>query len=326
MGTDRKTPSPCCRRPATTAQSSSTTRSTNRRVQNEKATLDAREKQEQLLAEFAGWTWQDPARSDRLVEIYNQLSTTTSPAATTAPTFRCRGSPTRSHPRAHQRDAVARILAEPSALLAHEVGAGKTATMVIAAMELRRLGMANKPMVVVPNHMLEQFCTEWRSLYPAASVLFPTEAEQGPHRPQAVRARAAVGEWDAVVVTESVFERIPLSPRTEPAPSTGTSKPCAPPLPMSRAPSAAARTIKDIELRVLKLTQRHQDCCTCREGRRRHLRTDWCRLPVRRPMPTSRLCRLSVVRALARSPKHPRCRHSCDNRSTRLPRPAVCCR
>ena len=186
-----------------------------RRVQNEKATLDAREKQEQLLAQFAGWTWQDPARSDRLVEIYNQRFNNHVARSYDGSHLSLPGLADTFTPRAHQRDAVARILAEPSALLAHEVGAGKTATMVIAAMELRRLGMANKPMVVVPNHMLEQFCTEWRSLYPAASVLFPTEAEQGPTGRKRFVARAAVGEWDAVVVTESVFERIPLSPRTE---------------------------------------------------------------------------------------------------------------
>ena len=86
--------------------------------------------------------------------------------------------------------------------------------MVIAAMELRRLRLARKPMVVVPNHMLEQFCTDWRALYPTARVLFPTEHESGPAGRKHFVARAAVGEWDAVVVTESVFQRIPLTPAT----------------------------------------------------------------------------------------------------------------
>jgi len=132
--------------------------------------------------------------------------------------------------------------------------------MVIAAMELRRLGMANKPMIVVPNHMLEQFCTEWRALYPLAKVLFPSEAEQGPEGRKRFVARAAVGNWDAVVVTESVFERIPLSPRTEAAfidrqveqlrHASGH---------FQGEIGRRSRTVKDLELRVLKLTQRSRE-------------------------------------------------------------------
>ena len=131
--------------------------------------------------------------------------------------------------------------------------------MVIGAMELRRLGLVNKPMVVVPNHMLEQFCTEWRALYPTAKVLFPTQAEEGPAGRKLFVARAAVGSWDAVVVTESVFERIPLAPATEARfidrqideLREASSK-------FQAAMGRRSRTVKDIEMRALKLEERQK--------------------------------------------------------------------
>ena len=118
------------------------------------------------------------------------------------------------------------MIAEPVGTAAHEVGAGKTAEMVIGAMELRRLGLVRKPAVVVPNHMLEQFSREWLQLYPQARILAAgTEDLRATSAAQFV-ARAATGDWDAVIMTRSAFERIPVVPRPEqrlPATSSSTS-------------------------------------------------------------------------------------------------------
>ena len=229
------------------------------RVVNQQATLDAREKQAALVERFAGWVWEEPDRASCLAAIYNERFNSHVPRSYDGSHLTLPGLAADFEPRSHQRAAVARVLAEPTTLLAHEVGAGKTATMVMASMELRRLGLVNKPMVVVPNHMLEQFCTEWRALYPAAKVLFPTAAEQGPAGRKLFVARAAVGEWDAVVVTESVFERIPLAPVTEArfirrqvdelrAASTT----------FQTSMGRRSRTVKDIEMRALRLEERHK--------------------------------------------------------------------
>ncbi|MEI2815868.1 MAG: DEAD/DEAH box helicase family protein [Microthrixaceae bacterium] len=113
-------------------------------------------------------------------------------------------------PRAHQRAAVARILTDGRSLLAHAVGAGKTATMVIAAMELGRLGSASKPAVVVPNHMLEQFSREWLQLYPAARILVADRERLSKDRRKEFVARAATGDWDGIVFTQAGFARLPL--------------------------------------------------------------------------------------------------------------------
>ena len=113
-------------------------------------------------------------------------------------------------PHAHQRAAVARILRDGRCLLAHAVGAGKTATMVMAGMELRRLGLVNRPAYVVPNHMLEQFSREFLQLYPQARVLVTTKDLTGREGRKRFVARCATGDWDAVVITHSAFERLPL--------------------------------------------------------------------------------------------------------------------
>jgi hypothetical protein len=118
-------------------------------------------------------------------------------------------------PHKHQRDAVWRVVSEPTALLAHAVGAGKTATMVMAAMELRRLGLARKPAIVVPNHMLEQFAREAKQLYPQADVLVAGKDEVNAEHRKAIVARCATGDWDIVVITHSAFERIPVSPEAQ---------------------------------------------------------------------------------------------------------------
>ncbi len=183
-------------------------------VFNATETEAAREKARALQERFGEWVWEDPERTARLVEEYNRrfnglrLRTydhegehLTLPGL--ARTFT---------PRPHQRAAVARMVSEPAVGLFHQVGAGKTAEMVMGAMELRRLGMARKPCVVVPNHMLEQVTREWLQLYPQARLLAAgAEDLQGDKRRQFV-ARAATNDWDAVVLTQGAFYRIPVGP------------------------------------------------------------------------------------------------------------------
>ena len=107
------------------------------------------------------------------------------------------------------------MLAEPAVGLFHQVGAGKTAEMVIGAMELRRLGLVSKPAVVVPNHMLEQFSREWLQLYPQARVLAASSDDLAGERRRAFVARTAANDWDAVILTRSAFARLPVSPETK---------------------------------------------------------------------------------------------------------------
>jgi N12 class adenine-specific DNA methylase len=187
------------------------------RTLNADETLLAQEKQQALSDRFAQWVWENPERSARLSTRYNTLfnsvvlpvwdgSHQTFPGL--ADTFR---------PRPHQIDAVWRAVQEPSVLLGHPVGAGKTAVMAMAAMELRRLGLVQKPALAVPNHMLEQFTTEFLQLYPQAKVLMASSEETRPDRRKEFVARCATGDWDAIIMTHSAFEKIPVSAATEAA-------------------------------------------------------------------------------------------------------------
>lgn len=181
-----------------------------RRVRNDAETLAARDKQEHLANRFSEWVWEDPERADRLADRYNELFSSTVLPAHDGSHLTLPGLAGSFTPRQHQRDAVARILTDGRCLLAHAVGAGKTATMVMAAMELRRLGSAAKPAVVVPNHMLEQFSREWLQLYPTARVLVADRERLSKDRRKEFVARAATGDWDGIVFTQSGFARLPL--------------------------------------------------------------------------------------------------------------------
>jgi N12 class adenine-specific DNA methylase len=181
-----------------------------RRVRNDAETIAARDKQEALTARFSTWIWEDPERAARLAARYNDLF-----SSTVLPTFdgshlTLPGLAGTFTPRTHQRAAVARILTDGRALLAHAVGAGKTATMVMAGIELRRLGSASKPAVVVPNHMLEQFSREWLQLYPTARILVADRERLSKDRRKEFVARAATGDWDGIIFTQSGFARLPL--------------------------------------------------------------------------------------------------------------------
>ncbi len=186
-----------------------------RRIVNLPETLAAREKKDAVSERFAAWVWEDPGRTARLVGQYNELFNSTVLPAYDGSHLSFPGLADGFVPHPHQRDAVWRILSEPSALLAHAVGAGKTATMVMAGREMKRLGLVNRPCYVVPNHMLEQFSREYLQLYPDAKILVAGKDDVTPARRKELIARCAAQDWDAVILTSSSFERIPVSAQTE---------------------------------------------------------------------------------------------------------------
>ena len=182
---------------------------------NSEATLLAREKQQALSDRFAAWIWEDQDRAERLCTRYNELFN-----AVVLPTWdgshqSLPGLSSAFTPRPHQLDAAWRSVSEPAVLLGHAVGAGKTATMVIAGMEMKRLGLVSKAAYVVPNHMLEQFSAEMLQLYPLANVLVATKDATAANARKEFVARCATGDWDAVVITHDAFVRIPVSEESE---------------------------------------------------------------------------------------------------------------
>lgn len=175
------------------------------------ATIAARAKADELSDRFAEWLWEDPQRSASLARTYNELFNSLVSRTYDDVRPRLPGLAEWFKPHPHQYAAVARIINEPAVLLAHEVGAGKTAEMAMGCMELRRLNLAAKPAIVVPNHMLKQFEREFLQLYPQASVLACGMKDLQKDRRKAFVARIATGDWDAVIMSRSVFERIPMS-------------------------------------------------------------------------------------------------------------------
>ncbi len=188
-----------------------------KRVFNPVATEAAAEKAEAIGEKFAEWVWADPARTARLVDEYNRLfnSTVLRDYTDEGKRLTLPGLAASRTPRPHQRAAVARIISEPTAGLFHEVGAGKTGEMVMGVMELRRLGMATKPAVVVPNHMLGQFAREWFQWYPAAKILAAGSEDLAADNRRDFVARAATGDWDAIIMTRSAFGNLKVSPQAE---------------------------------------------------------------------------------------------------------------
>ena len=181
-----------------------------RRVRNDPETIAAREKQDALAERFAEWVWEEPDRARRLAESYNELFSSTVVPAHDGTHLSLPGLAASFTPHPHQRDAVARVLTDGRALLAHAVGAGKTATMAMAAMEMRRLGLVRKPALVVPNHMLEQFAREWLQLYPTAKLLIADRDKLSKAQRTSFAARATTGDWDAIIFSHSSFVRLPL--------------------------------------------------------------------------------------------------------------------
>ena len=184
---------------------------TERRVLNVKETTLAQQKQQVIKDAFRDWLWKDPKRRETLVAKYNELFNSTRPREYDGSHLTFPGMNPEIELREHQRNAIARILYGGNTLLAHEVGAGKTFTMAAAAMEAKRLGLCRKPMFAVPNHLTEQWASEFLRLYPSANVLVATKKDFEPSNRKKFCARIATGDYDAVIIGHSQFERIPVS-------------------------------------------------------------------------------------------------------------------
>jgi N12 class adenine-specific DNA methylase len=184
---------------------------TLKRVVNATETEGARDKQEKIKERFKAWLWEDDERRERLCRLYNDQFNSDRLRVFNGSHLTLPASSRQVALRPHQKDAVWRIIQSKNTLLAHAVGAGKTYTMVAAAIEMKRLGLARKPMFAVPNHMLTQFSTELLTLYPNATILAAGKDDFAKDRRAQLFSRIATGNWDAVIVTHSSFERIPLS-------------------------------------------------------------------------------------------------------------------
>ena len=182
-----------------------------RTVLNLDATLAAQEKAAELAERFSDWAWDDPERAADLARTYNDRFNSLVLRSYDGTRLSLPGLAASFRPRPHQLAAVARMISEPAVLLAHEVGAGKTAEMIIGTTELKRLGLVRKPAIVVPNHMLEQFAREWLQTYPQARILVAGREDVQADRRRQFVARCATGIWDGIVMSRSAFERIPLS-------------------------------------------------------------------------------------------------------------------
>ncbi|MFI7025142.1 hypothetical protein ACIBMZ_20735 [Micromonospora sp. NPDC049900] len=185
---------------------------TEKRRLNADATLAAQTKATEINERFSEWLWADPKRANVHLAIYNNRFNSLVLRSYDGAKLTLPGLALTFKPHAHQYSAVARIVNEPSVGLWHEVGAGKTAEMVMGAMELRRLGLVRKPMIIVPNHMLEQFSREFLQLYPQARLLSASSADLTADRRRLFQARVTTGEWDAVIMTHRAFEQVAMSP------------------------------------------------------------------------------------------------------------------
>lgn len=181
------------------------------RILNGKETAIAQAKQEQIKQAFQEWIWEEPDRRNHLVNIYNEKFNAIRPREYDGSYILFDGMNPEITLRKHQVDAIARVLYGGNTLLAHEVGAGKTFEMVAAAMESKRLGLCNKSLFVVPNHIIEQFASEFLQLYPSANILVATKKDFETGNRKKFCSRIATGEYDAVIIGHSQFEKIPMS-------------------------------------------------------------------------------------------------------------------
>ena len=182
-----------------------------KQVLNKKETAIAQGKQEQIKRAFDEWIWKDPARRERLCKLYNERFNSLRPREFDGSHIKFFGMNPEITLRKHQCDAVARIMYGGNSLLAHVVGAGKTFTMVAAAQESKRLGLCSKSMFVVPNHLIEQWASEYLQLYPSANILVATKKDFETKNRKKFCARIATGDYDAVIIGHSQFEKIPMS-------------------------------------------------------------------------------------------------------------------
>ena len=182
-----------------------------RPVLNVKETAIAQDRQELIKSKFADWLWQDIDRRERLCRIYNDTFNSIRPREYDGSHLRFVGMNPEITLRKHQVNAIAHVIYGGNTLLAHEVGAGKTYEIVAAAMEMKRLGLCTKSLVVVPNHITEQWAAEWLQLYPAANILVATERDFEKRNRRRLCARIATGDYDAVIIGHSQLMKIPLS-------------------------------------------------------------------------------------------------------------------
>ena len=182
-----------------------------KRVLNQNETTLAQQKQQAIKDAFAGWVWKDPQRRTLLVKRYNELFNSTRPREYDGSHIHFVGMNPEINLREHQRNAVAHVLYGYNTLLAHEVGAGKSFEMAASAMELKRLGLCQKSLFVVPNHLTEQWASEFLRLYPNAKLLVTSKKDFEPANRKKFCARIATGDYDAVIIGHSQFEKIPLS-------------------------------------------------------------------------------------------------------------------
>ena len=182
-----------------------------KRVLNQNETTLAQQKQQAIKDAFASWVWKDPQRRALLVKKYNELFNSTRPREYDGSHIHFVGMNPEINLREHQRNAVAHVLYGYNTLLAHEVGAGKSFEMAASAMELKRLGLCQKSLFVVPNHLTEQWASEFLRLYPNAKLLVTSKKDFEPGNRKKFCARIATGDYDAVIIGHSQFEKIPLS-------------------------------------------------------------------------------------------------------------------
>ena len=182
-----------------------------KRVLNKRETMLAQQKQQVIKDAFANWVWQDPQRRIALVKQYNELFNSTRPREYEGSHIKFVGMNPEITLREHQRNAIAHVLYGGNTLLAHEVGAGKTYEMAASAMEAKRLGLCQKSLFVVPNHLTEQWASEFLNLYPNAKLLVARRKDFETANRKKFCARIATGDYDAVIIGHSQFERIPLS-------------------------------------------------------------------------------------------------------------------
>ena len=186
-----------------------------RRVLNAKETTLAAQKQQLIRDAFKDWIWKDPERRETLVQQYNEEMNSTRPREYDGSHIVFSGMNPEIILREHQKNAIAHVLYGGNTLLAHEVGAGKTFEMVASAMESKRLGLCQKSIFVVPNHLTEQWASEFLRLYPSANILVTTKKDFETHNRKKFCARIATGDYDAVIIGHSQFERIPISPERQ---------------------------------------------------------------------------------------------------------------
>ena len=181
------------------------------RVLNKKETAIASSKQDAIKEAFLNWVWEDPDRRNKLVRLYNDKFNSIRPREYDGSHIDFVGMNPEKKLRPHQLNAVAHVLYGKNVLLAHEVGAGKTYEMVASAMESKRLGLCNKSLFVVPNHIIEQFASEFLDLYPSANILVATKKDFETKNRKKFCSRIATGEFDAIIIGHSQFEKIPMS-------------------------------------------------------------------------------------------------------------------